>query len=294
MSVRKYKKRKKRITIKILFFIFIYSYLASFIKMRHLENNILKSNIRYVNYNLVDNIKNYTSYLVNNPVNMLDYNVKKLEVKEKTKTASKTDVIEDKVFKPIIYLYNTHDTEKYSDYMVTDAKEALSNMLTKNGVDNLMEEKSVKTFLDSNNYKYSKSYIGSRNYLKEALNNYPSITYFFDIHRDSVSKNKSTFTKDGKTYAKILFIVGLDNSSYERNLVNTEKLNSIINVIMPGLSRGIIKKSGKGVNGVYNQDISDNAFLIEVGGVENTKVEVLNTLEIINKAILEYIKEGIS
>ena len=284
----------KKKLIKFILFIFVYSYIASFIKMRHLNNSILNKNTKYINYDVVDTISNYTSYLVNNPVNMMDYKVKKIEKEEKEAEVFKTKVIEDKVYKPIIYLYNTHDTERYLDYTVVDAKNELSNMLATSGVDNLSEEKSVKVFLDNNKYKYSKSYIGSRNYLKEALNNHPTLTYFLDIHRDSVKKDKSTIVKDGKSYAKVLFIVGLDNNTYKKNLINTEKLNGIINVLMPGLSRGIIKKSGKGVNGVYNQDISENVFLIEIGGLENTKEEVLNTLNIVNKAVQEYIKEGIS
>ena len=50
-----------------------------------------------------------------------------------------------------------------------------------------------------------------------------------------------------------------------------------------------MKKGGAGVNGIYNQDISSNAMLIEVGGVDNNIDEVLNTIEIISVILKEQI-----
>jgi len=52
-----------------------------------------------------------------------------------------------------------------------------------------------------------------------------------------------------------------------------------------------MKKSGKGVNGVYNQDFSPDAILIEVGGQYNNISEVNNTLKVLAKILANYIKE---
>ena len=59
----------------------------------------------------------------------------------------------------------------------------------------------------------------------------------------------------------------------------------------PGLSRGIYKKSGKGVNGIYNQDFSKYTFLFEVGGTDNNIQEVNNSISVLAKILNEYIKE---
>ena len=59
----------------------------------------------------------------------------------------------------------------------------------------------------------------------------------------------------------------------------------------PLSSRGVLQKEGAGVNGIYNQDISKNAVLLELGGNENTITEVLNTIEIISTIIKEHINE---
>ena len=56
-----------------------------------------------------------------------------------------------------------------------------------------------------------------------------------------------------------------------------------------GLSRGVLKKEGMNVNGIYNQDISSNAMLIEVGGVDNNIDEVLNTVNAISDILVKYI-----
>ena len=71
---------------------------------------------------------------------------------------------------------------------------------------------------------------------------------------------------------------------------NIEVLDDIANKYYPGLSRGIYKKEGPGVDGIYNQDISSNSILIELGGVDNNIDEVLNTTEAISNILYYYIK----
>lgn len=88
-----------------------------------------------------------------------------------------------------------------------------------------------------------------------------------------------------------MFVVGLDHKNYEPNLNLANELNNIIEEKYPGISRGISKKTGKGVNGIYNQDISSNSMLIEVGGVDNTIEEVNNTMDVLAEIISNYIKE---
>ena len=73
------------------------------------------------------------------------------------------------------------------------------------------------------------------------------------------------------------------------NLAN--KLNSLFEKHYKGLSRGVLKKEGPNVDGIYNQDISENSMLIEVGGVDNNIDEVLNTVNAIADILNLYIKE---
>ena len=129
--------------------------------------------------------------------------------------------------------------------------------------------------------------------MEDAKEKNPSLKYFIDLHRDSVSKNISTATINGKSYAKILFIVGLENPNYQGNLTVTTTINNMLEENYPGITRGIYKKEGKGVNGVYNQDFDQNTILFEVGGPENTIQEVLNSADAIATVLAEYIEGDI-
>ncbi|MBE6147863.1 MAG: hypothetical protein E7168_06050 [Firmicutes bacterium] len=199
---------------------------------------------------------------------------------------------------PIVYLYNTHQLEEYvlenkSSYSVTPnvmmLGYVLREKLNKAGIPTIVEENNVSEFLKANNWNYASSYKVTKLLMTDAKEKNPTLKYFIDLHRDSVTKKVSTATIDGKNYAKILFIVGLENKNYQENLKVTNDINEIINQKYPGLSRGIYKKEGPGVNGVYNQDFSPNTILFEVGGKENTMDEVMNTAEAIFQVLKEYI-----
>ena len=88
-----------------------------------------------------------------------------------------------------------------------------------------------------------------------------------------------------------MFVVGLENPNYEYNLRNAQRLEGLIKEYDESLSRGILQKQGKGVNGVYNQDFNEQTFLIEVGGQYNNIEQINNTLKILAKKIYEYINE---
>lgn len=301
-KARKIRKRNGKLKVIIFTFFFFFSYVFAikYLTSNKLNENILNKNTNYINYNFIKIVSQKIDENINKPVNLLNTNVKSVKSEtKKTVLVTKKEEISNlnnetkeviKEYNPLIYVYNTHQGEVYSDYGVYEAALYLSDNLSKNGLDTYFEEQSVTTFLQDNNLKYYKSYTVSRKYLDEAKEKYQSLNYFFDIHRDALSKEKSTFLKDNVSYAKIMFVVGGENSSYETNLNNANKLNEIIESKMPGISRGVIKKEGTGVNGVYNQDVSGNVFLIEVGGNKNTKEEVLRTIDVLSDAITEYIR----
>ena len=209
---------------------------------------------------------------------------------------------EKEVTEPIVYLYNTHQLEEYKQenqesYNVTPNVMMLSYIvrekLNDKGIPTIVEENDVSAFLQANNWSYASSYKVTRLLLEDAKTKNPTLKYFIDLHRDSVSKSISTATINGKNYAKILFIIGLENPNYQENLTVTTTINNMLEEKYPGITRGIYKKEGKGVNGVYNQDFDKNTILFEVGGPENTIEEVLNTADAISTVLAEYIKGDI-
>ena len=217
----------------------------------------------------------------------------------KLKKSETNKKIETKKENPTIYIYNTHQTEEYKptsylEYSVNPnvlmASYILEEQLSKKGHVVLVEEESVSKLRTTLGLNYAGSYKVTRSMMENAKKNNPTLKYYIDLHRDSLTRDKTTLTVDGKSYAKILFIVGLENSSYQENLDFTNKISDLLNQKVKGLSKGIYKKEGPLVNGVYNQDFSNRAILIELGGNENTIDEVYRSLIVLGEVLDEVIK----
>ena len=235
-----------------------------------------------------------TSKLINYKENTLNYLNKNLRQKKTI------PVIKEESKDPLIYIYNTHQTEEYEtstilDYSikptVTITNYILEEIFNKNKLYTYVEESNIKEILNKNSWNYSYSYKATRILLEQRKQEYPTLKYFIDIHRDSITKDKTTININNKSYAKILFLIGLENPNYQENLSFTEKLNNLINQKYPNLSKGIYKKGGPGVNGVYNQDFSKYLILVEMGGYQNTPIEVLNSSLALAECFMEVINE---
>ena len=201
---------------------------------------------------------------------------------EKAETNEETNI------EPTVYIYNTHDTEEYIDYNVFEASFYLQEKLKELGINSIVEENRTSTIRDNNGWNYAQSYKASRINLEKVKNENPTIKLYIDLHRDSVGKNYTSTTIDNKNYAKVLFVIGKDHNNYLENLYFTQSIDDTIKNYA-NISKGILEKSGYGVNGIYNQDIDSSVILMEVGGNENTKEEVTNTLDIMSKVIKEII-----
>ncbi|HBA37471.1 MAG TPA: hypothetical protein DCY94_01980 [Firmicutes bacterium] len=199
---------------------------------------------------------------------------------------------------PEVYIYNTHESEAYAGsliesynikYTVKIASYLLSDYLKDLEVPSYVEEASIDEFSETLGVPDATLYDASRTFVTKRINDFANLKLLIDIHRDSVPKETSTASIDGKSYAKVLFVVGMSHDKSVLNKKNAEKLNSLLD---PALTRGIIEKTTEDGNGIYNQDLSGNAVLIEIGGNENTMEEVDNTLKLLATAIFKYLRES--
>ncbi len=209
------------------------------------------------------------------------------------------DPYDNTVKDPIVYIYNTHQTEGYqksnnASYNITPsvlmASYILRESLNDLGIPSMVETNDIAELLRVHSWKYSYSYAASKILLEDAIKKNPSLSFFIDLHRDSSSYDITTTTIENKKYAKVLFVIGKDNPNYKSNLKMAETINAYIKEKDEKLSRGISQKGGSGVNGIYNQNVSPNAILIEVGGQYNNITEINNTLSLLAEAIHHYIK----
>ena len=258
--MKKFKFKRSNYYKKIIIFIL---FIVIFILLSMIK--LTKSNPKLINYLLKE--------IDNNKINLF---TSKLDNLLNTYYFNEDKVIVNKEIKPIIYLYNTHNKEKYNDntsiYIVT---KSLKNNLEKLGIKTIQNESKTSDYLDTSLSYYEIS----RNYILNNKDKY-NIAYFIDIHRDSVTD--TTITINNKKYAKILFVLGLDNPNYKENKKVLEKMNDYLNKNYYGISRGIYEKKGSGVDGVYNQDLGSNVILIEIGGINNNYEETNNSTEIIS------------
>lgn len=272
------------------------------------------------NYRLIDIVNTSTNFLLNiditKPTSILDTSIlmygnndKIIEIEHNDDYSNLEELkkvssyIEDPnpvdINNPIIYIYNSHQLENYNSsnldiYGITPnvlmASYLLKEKLNSRGISTVVEDTNLSEFLNLNGWDHSGSYKASRIFMLDKKNKYSSLKYYIDIHRDSVSKTVTTKEINNKNYARILFVVGLEHNNYKENLKTMEEINALAEKYYPGLSRGIYKKEGAGVNGIYNQDISPNTILIEVGGVDNNIDEVLNTTEALSDILYYHIK----
>lgn len=202
------------------------------------------------------------------------------------------------VKEPIVYIYNSHQLENYNSsnlevYNIKPNVMMASYMLRENlnnaKINTIVEETDVTEILKVNNWTGSSAYKVTRMLINDAKSKNKNLNYFLDIHRDSVSKDKTTIEINGKSYARFYFVIGLENKNYEQNMKFATKLSDMLNSSHKGISKGILQKQGKNVNGVYNQDIHKNVLLIEVGGVDNTIEEVKNSIDVLSNVLIKYI-----
>lgn len=309
-------KSKKRLKIHYRVFLFLIIGIGSFFYIFDLLYNkfALKIDneqlISYlINYNLnTKEEKNILYDIINlDSTNFLLKYTLGIELKEEevveevsgVEAAYIEDPYETTVKDPIVYIYNTHQTEGYQKsnnaaYNITPsvlmASYILRESLNDLGIPTLVETNDITEILRVHNWQYKYSYAASKILVEDAMSKNSKLTYFIDLHRDSMSYEVTTATINDKKYAKVLFVVGKDHEEYTKNLEFAEKINNELKKFDPNITRGISIKGGSGVNGIYNQDISPNSALIELGGQYNNITEINNTLEILSKAIFEVLK----
>lgn len=313
-SMKRKFKTKRKFNFKKLILLIIVVYLAYIIKNYTLNIKLINSNEKFIyttldnsntyvyankkNNNIISKISEYVgNNIFNNPIfflkSQINYNNDKKEIEN-------VSFLYEKNTLPLVYIYNSHQGENYGikyleEYNIIPNVLMASNMLKEKleskNIKTVVEEENILEYMKENGLVFAKSYQASRVFLQNAINKYKSIKLFIDLHRDSVSNISTTVNIDGKDYAKVLFVVGLEHDNYEKNLEVTTKLNNLILNKYPTLTRGIMKKKGVGVNGIYNQDLNENIILLELGSNENNIDEINNTLDVLKDIIGEYLNE---
>lgn len=179
---------------------------------------------------------------------------------------------------PKILIYHTHTTESFlavsgqpftSDLQqsVVFLGELLAQMLEENYGIPVLHHREIFDIPRSSAYEQARPVIA------EIINENPQLELVVDLHRDGISREITTFSLNEKNTARILFVVGTRHEGWNSNLRFALFLQNQLDTNYPGLCRGVRRQ-----NVTYNQHLHPRSVLVEIGGHENTKAEVLQTM----------------
>jgi stage II sporulation protein P len=198
----------------------------------------------------------------------------------------------------VVFVYHSHNRESWfpelkpgtpdanSDKInVTLVGQRLAQQLEAKGIGASHSSRDYAATVQKYNWNFSYKY--SQQTVRSALADNHSLKFFFDIHRDSQRRSKTTATIQGIDYAQVYFIIGHRNPNWKENEAFASQINKRLDKDYPGLSRGIWGKTAANGNGEYNQSISPDSVLIEIGGVDNTLQECYRTADVLAAAIAD-------
>lgn len=203
----------------------------------------------------------------------------------------------------VVFLYNSHNRESFLPHLpeetdpnrayhksinITKVSDRLATKLEEKGIGAYVDKTDITAILHEKGWKYGRSYRASRPVVEAAINEHESLQYIFDIHRDSLPYKKTTVYLQDVAYGAVLFVVGAENKNYEKNLKLATTLHYMLEEKYPGLSKGVVTKEGPNSNGVYNQDLSENALLLEIGGYDNHLEELYRSVDAIADVFATY------
>jgi stage II sporulation protein P len=196
----------------------------------------------------------------------------------------------------VIFIYHSHNRESWKPELTGDEKnpnsstinvtlvgKRLAKKLEENGIGALHSGKDYLSTI--NNYRWELSYKYSMATVKEAMKNDGDLKFFFDIHRDSQPRKETTATIAGQSYAQVYFIIGHRNPDWRQNEAFATQIHEALEKKYPGISRGIWGKTAASGNGEYNQSLSPDSILMEIGGIDNTLEESYRTADALAEVI---------
>lgn len=196
--------------------------------------------------------------------------------------------------KNIVMIYHSHPQESFNPVLGSNVDnpsspenmknvglvgDVLAKELEQKGVATLHSYENYASKVSNYNYNYSYKY--SRETVKSAMAENGKLQYFIDIHRDSQRHEKTTTTIDGVSYAQVYFIIGHGNENWRKNEAFASSIHERLENSYPGISRGIWGKTSAQGNGEYNQSLSPNSVLIEIGGIDNDQKELERTASVL-------------
>lgn len=183
-----------------------------------------------------------------------------------------------------VLIYTTHTSESYKNserykfeysgtYRSRDARYNMLEIATQ--LDIALKEKGMNSIFNTTPHDYGSyeiAYTNSRKTFELVIKQNGRVGVAIDVHRDAQNNLDygPTVEVRGKKVAQLMFVMGVGTDKYtneywEDNLALAIQLQKLGEEMYPGLFKPMIIRNSK-----YNQDLTKNSFLIEVGATGNT------------------------
>ena len=195
---------------------------------------------------------------------------------------------------PVVLIVHTHGTESYSPHLAEEYADGesfrsldpesnvvavgreMKKIFDSHGIGTIH----VETLFDAEDYNMAYSLAAEE--IKKITDEYPSVKYVFDVHRDAMVApdgtslrpiSNSTVTVEGVSAAQIMLVVGTDyagsgHAAWQDNLSVALKLQSAALAFDPDLMRPLNLRSAS-----FNQQYTPGSLIVEVGAAANSLSE---------------------
>ena len=203
---------------------------------------------------------------------------------------------------PLVLVIHTHATESFmpegAKYYIDEGELARSHDTSENmiavGMEfvKILEENGIPTLhcvILHDKESYRESYSRAAESIERYLQEYPSIKYVFDLHRDSLMRStgeliSAVASVNGENTAQVMPVVGSGYNGWEENMSFALKLRAKLNGEYTNLCRPVCLRASN-----YNQGLSEISVLIEIGTSGNSLSEAKKAASLTAQAIADLI-----
>lgn len=210
---------------------------------------------------------------------------------------------------PIVLILHTHTSEGYSDenadYLegdpgeVTYTKDENRNVIAVGStLARVLNQKGVPAIHCMGTHDesgLSGSYARSAETVRFFLEQYPSIRYVIDLHRDAILNEDGEYLRarteeDGESLAQVMAVVGSDLGggeafAWEQNLAIALQLRALLNAEGGNLCRPVTLR-----NSSYGQNLAPYSLLLEIGTGANCVKEAERSAARVGEALAVLIR----
>ncbi len=190
--------------------------------------------------------------------------------------------------KPKVGIYHSHGAESYVPSDGTDSIDQGGGIIDVGETfSKSLEQKGVETEHETEPHvpHDAGAYMRSRS-TAERLITEKDADLIIDVHRDAVPAENYKAVVNGEEVTQLLLVVGAENQNMANNEQLARDLKAIADERYPGLVKGILNAPGS-----YNQDLSPNSILVEVGSHENEKEDAQKAVEMFADVVNIYLNE---